>query len=98
MASAVNMKSVRDQMKHKTPIQNETEPVDQPLIVVVRDNGEEAGQSKQFTLFNGMKAVDPDHTKRKEFQTQSRSACGAFCDFGHCSFHGVSSCLIWRNS
>eukprot|EP00484_Ammonia_sp_Unknown_P017377 CAMPEP_0197033360 /NCGR_PEP_ID=MMETSP1384-20130603/11791_1 /TAXON_ID=29189 /ORGANISM="Ammonia sp." /LENGTH=246 /DNA_ID=CAMNT_0042463161 /DNA_START=20 /DNA_END=760 /DNA_ORIENTATION=+ len=98
MASAIDVEAVKKEIKSEAQLTAGTdENVDRPLIVVVNNDPMGNGiahNDKQFSFFNNGKTVDPSHTKRKEFQNQSREACGAFCDFGACSFHGVSSCLI----
>ena len=107
MASAIDIDSVKPKANGQLQAKpaEETDQVNQPLVVVVNQRGDPIGNginnnnqygedNVHFSLFSGRKTVDPNHTKRMEFQNQSREACGAFCDFGKCSFHGVSSCLI----
>ena len=102
MASAIDIDAVKQKVREQIELQpaEGTDQVDQPLIVVINNNDPVGnginGGNGQFTMFHGRKPVDPKHTKRKEFQQQSREACGVFCDFNtaFCSFSGVSSCLI----
>eukprot|EP00483_Globobulimina_turgida_P010553 UN10574 len=95
MASALDIQAIKKQFNKQSEPTEGTDKVGQPLIVVVNNNkNEPIGNGPNVPFFAGQNTVDPNHTKRKEFQNQAREACGAFCDFGHCSFHGVSSCLI----
>eukprot|EP01083_Nonionella_stella_P033142 90726_1 len=88
-ASALDIQAIKQQLNKKSVPTEGADQIDKPLIVVVNNNKDPVGNG----IF-GTQTTDPDHTKRKEFQKQSRESCGAFCDFGGCSFHGVSSCLI----
>eukprot|EP01083_Nonionella_stella_P133879 407167_1 len=92
MASAIDIQAIKKQLNKQSKPAEGTDQVDQPLIVVVNNGPKEAAGNGVF--LSDHKTIDPSHTQRQEFKQQSREACGAFCDFGNCSFHGVSSCLI----
>eukprot|EP00485_Elphidium_margaritaceum_P022999 CAMPEP_0202716888 /NCGR_PEP_ID=MMETSP1385-20130828/105886_1 /ASSEMBLY_ACC=CAM_ASM_000861 /TAXON_ID=933848 /ORGANISM="Elphidium margaritaceum" /LENGTH=238 /DNA_ID=CAMNT_0049378847 /DNA_START=40 /DNA_END=756 /DNA_ORIENTATION=- len=91
MASALDIQAFKGQLKEENDVDVTTqiEPVKQPLIV------EAAGELEGRECSWIDRTISPSHTKRDEFRKRSREGCGAFCDFGGCSFHGVSSLLIF---